>query len=61
VPRCSTPGVSCDSGVLLTGRGSVGPEPNAPNTLFGSCADGNSGIYYVDVYTDHDDLAFAVQ
>lgn len=52
VPRCATPGVSCDSGMLLTGRGNVGPEPNAPNTLFGSCADGNSGQYHSDESLD---------
>ncbi len=52
VPRCSTPGVSCDSGLLLLGRGTVGPELNAPNTLFASCADGTSGAYHSDESND---------
>jgi leucyl aminopeptidase len=43
---------SCDSGVLHLGRGSKGPEPNAPNTLAGSCADGNGGSFHVDESND---------
>jgi hypothetical protein len=52
VPRCSTPGAGCDSGLLLLGRGNVGPEPNAPNTLSGSCADGNAGSFHSDESLD---------
>ncbi|HYO51964.1 Ig-like domain-containing protein [Archangium sp.] len=40
VPACATVGNRCDSVWLLEGRGGLGPEPHAPNTLGGSCADG---------------------
>ena len=46
-PRCSVAGSSCDSGSLLEGRGTVGPEANQPNTL-DTCADGTSGAYQSD-------------
>ena len=45
-PRCFDIGQSCDSGTLLDGRGPLGPEPNAPNTIGNSCADGTLGIYH---------------
>ncbi|HYO74045.1 MAG TPA: Ig-like domain-containing protein, partial [Archangium sp.] len=46
VPRCLTPSSSCDSMGLLVGRGvHFGPEQHQPNTLGGSCADGQEGIY----------------
>ncbi|MEO1480651.1 MAG: S8 family serine peptidase [Myxococcota bacterium] len=38
----------CDSGELFEGRGTVGPEENAPNTIGGTCADGGSGSYQSD-------------
>lgn len=41
VPVCSTIGNLCDSAELLQGRGALGPEPHAPNTLDG-CADGTN-------------------
>ena len=41
----------CSSGDLLYGRGVVGPEPNAPNSL-DDCEDGNSGDYRVDEQLD---------
>src|SRR5689334_7565700 len=44
-PACASYGALCDSNTLLTGRGTVGPESNAPNTLGGSCADGNDGTF----------------
>lgn len=47
-PKCGTTGSGCDSGDLLKGRGAVGPESHAPNTLHGSCADGNYGTYQLD-------------
>jgi hypothetical protein len=51
-PRCA-PGVAvCDSGDLLVGRGTVGPEPNQPNTLGGSCNDGTAGSFHVDASLD---------
>ncbi|MGC4118731.1 MAG: Ig-like domain-containing protein [Myxococcales bacterium] len=46
-PRCNSAFVGvCDSSTLLNGRGPIGPEPNQPNTLGGSCADGTSGKYH---------------
>ena len=47
-PLCGQLGGYCDSSTLLNGRGSVGPEKSAPNTLNSSCADGNSGSYRKD-------------
>ncbi|MHA7630203.1 Ig-like domain-containing protein [Corallococcus sp. M7] len=47
-PACASHGARCDSNTLLTGRGTVGPESNAPNTLGGSCADGNDGTFQSD-------------
>jgi hypothetical protein len=41
VPKCSSEGSSCDTGDLLHGRGNIDPEPNYPNTLYGTnCTDG---------------------
>ncbi|MFL5357210.1 Ig-like domain-containing protein [Archangium sp.] len=40
VPACTAVGNRCDSVWLLEGRGALGPELHAPNTLAGSCADG---------------------
>ncbi|MFL5352434.1 RCC1 domain-containing protein [Archangium sp.] len=65
VPRCLGVASGCDSGSLVNGRGPVGPELNAPNTLGGTCADGAGGTYHSDesldrvkVYTtDGTDLA----
>jgi len=51
-PRCSTPAAICDSGTLLVGRGSLGPEPNQPNTIGDSCPDGNSGTFHDDESND---------
>ncbi|MCE9672139.1 Ig-like domain-containing protein [Myxococcus stipitatus] len=51
-PVCATVGSSCTSGTLLAGRGTVGPEPSAPNTLHGSCTDGLSGTYHADESLD---------
>jgi subtilisin family serine protease len=48
VPKCTTVGARCDSGALLKGRGPLGPEANAPNTLNNSCADGTLGAYRGD-------------
>jgi hypothetical protein len=53
VPRCGTVGSSCDSGPsLLLGRDGKGPEPNQPNTIGGSCADGTSGTFHSDESND---------
>lgn len=54
-PKCATVGTSCDSGpTLLNGRGSLsgGAEPNQPNTINNSCADGASGTYHSDESND---------
>jgi hypothetical protein len=51
-PVCDTLGSRCDSTTLLTGRGLVGPETNAPNTLGGSCADGQEGTFHSDASVD---------
>jgi hypothetical protein len=40
VPLCGSVGSRCDSVWLLEGRGPLGPELNAPNTLGATCADG---------------------
>ena len=37
---------------LLQGRGTVGPEPNQPNTINDSCADGTSGTFHSDESND---------
>jgi len=51
-PKCASAGSSCDSGTLLVGRGAVGPEANAPNTLMSACSDGNSGVFHADESLD---------
>ena len=51
-PACLAASSRCDSGDLLDGRANVGPESNAPNTLYGSCADGTSGNYHSDESID---------
>lgn len=51
-PRCSTVGNLCDSFALVNGRGPLGPEPNAPNTLNNSCADTTNGTYHIEESVD---------
>lgn len=51
-PACTSVGSLCDSGTLLDGRNNLGPEPNWPNTLNNSCADGASGRYHSDESND---------
>jgi hypothetical protein len=54
-PKCGTLGSSCDSGPsLLLGRDSLsgGAEPNQPNTINSSCADGTSGTFHSDESND---------
>ncbi|KAL7449993.1 hypothetical protein ACHAWC_001987, partial [Mediolabrus comicus] len=51
VPKCPA-GSSCDSGALLDGRGTKGPESNQPNTLNSACTDGTSGTYHEDESID---------
>jgi len=50
-PRCPVT-ANCRSGSLLLGRGPVGPEPSAPNTILGSCQDGTSGTFHADESLD---------
>ncbi len=54
-PGCATVGSSCDSGPsLLLGRDHIsgGAEPNQPNTINSSCADGTSGTFHSDESND---------
>jgi hypothetical protein len=54
-PKCATAGSSCDSGAtLLLGRDTMsgGAEPNQPNNINGSCADGSSGTFHSDESND---------
>jgi hypothetical protein len=54
-PGCATVGSSCDSGPsLLLGRANLtgGAEPNQPNTINNSCADGTSGTFHSDESND---------
>ncbi|MGA7615599.1 MAG: fibronectin type III domain-containing protein, partial [Thermoanaerobaculia bacterium] len=55
-PSCgSTVGTSCDTGAsLILGRDSLsgGAEPNQPNTINSSCADGSSGSFHSDESLD---------
>jgi len=54
-PECAVAGRSCDSGPsLLLGRDNMagGAEPNQPNTIHNSCADGTAGIFHVDESMD---------
>lgn len=52
-PKCGTVGRACDSGgSLLLGRAGLGPEPNQPNTIADSCADGASGTFRSDESND---------
>jgi hypothetical protein len=52
-PKCATVGRSCDSGAaMVLGRDGRGPEPNQPNTINDSCADGTSGTFHVDESND---------
>src|SRR5262249_31512051 len=51
-PRCNTEGAVCDSGALVNGRGPLGPELHAPNTISSTCADGAAGAYHNDESLD---------
>jgi hypothetical protein len=51
-PKCATAAVSCDSGTLLVGRSTKGPEPNYPNNIGAACADGTSGTFHSDESCD---------
>ena len=51
-PRCDGAGAGCGSGSLLSGRGLLGPEPNTPNALNGSCVDGEGGKHERDEALD---------
>src|SRR5271157_257219 len=54
-PECATVGSSCDSGpTLLLGKDNMsgGAEPNQPNTINNSCADGTSGTFHSDESND---------
>ena len=54
-PKCDLLFMLCDSGPsLLLGRDNMtgGAEPNQPNTIHNSCADGTSGTFHVDESMD---------
>jgi hypothetical protein len=54
-PRCNTVESFCDTGpTLVRGRDNMsgGAEPNAPNTILASCADGASGSFHSDESLD---------
>jgi leucyl aminopeptidase len=52
-PKCATVGSACDTGTtLVRGRANLGPEPNQPNTINDSCADGTSGTFHSDESND---------
>ncbi len=51
-PKCALPGARCWTGGLVVGRGPLGPEPSAPNTIGASCADGASGYFHLDESSD---------
>jgi hypothetical protein len=54
-PKCVNAGSGCDSGPsLLLGRDTMsgGAEPNQPNTIHNSCADGTSGTFHSDESND---------
>jgi hypothetical protein len=53
-PKCAVAGSVCDAGDLLVGRDNMagGAEPNQPNTILNSCADGTRGIFHLDESLD---------
>jgi hypothetical protein len=54
-PSCATVSNVCDTGPhLVLGRDSMagGEEPNQPNTVQGSCADGTDGFFHFDESID---------
>ena len=51
-PKCALPGARCWTGGLVVGRGPLGPEPSAPNTIAASCPDGVSGFFHRDESVD---------
>ena len=52
VPSCLVRSAGCDTATLVNGRGPLGPEGHAPNTINGSCADGSIGTYHQDESID---------
>jgi hypothetical protein len=48
-PACTSTACACEApSSLLQCRDSIGPEPNQPNTINSSCADGTSGTCHSD-------------
>ena len=45
-PYCPVVGSVCDTGTLVDGRGTLGPEAHAPNTIGGTCPDTTGGTYH---------------
>lgn len=62
VPVCTVAASSCDTGSLLVNSRdniSGGAEPNPPNTINNSCADGTSGGYHI--YESIDQIKVSTQ
>jgi subtilisin family serine protease len=51
-PKCALPGARCWTGGLVVGRGPLGPEPSASNTIAASCPDGATGFFHLDESVD---------
>jgi subtilisin family serine protease len=47
-PKCATAGIQCWTAGLVVGRGPLGPESKAPNTIGSTCADGAAGYFHLD-------------
>jgi Big-like domain-containing protein len=45
-PACGAMASSCDTGALVLGRAPLGREPNAPNTIHGTCPDATPGGFH---------------
>jgi hypothetical protein len=52
VPSCLVRAAGCDTAALVNGRGPLGPEAHAPNTINGRCSDGSFGRYHSDESID---------
>jgi PKD repeat protein len=51
-PTCASVTSFCDTMDLVDGRGTINPEPNAPNTIYSSCPDDNLGVHHRDESLD---------
>ena len=51
-PACRSQASGCDSGTLVSGRSTLGPEPSTPNTIYSACWDGSLGSFHRDESLD---------